>query len=432
MSGNNEDKGNTPIIIMGCVLGFLSLCWYLFSVSINTAITSVAKINLEIIAALTEMGQFGELIANVFAPGISNEIIGTLKAKFYSTNPRFMDGSETILYLEFLGQNIRPFLVILMAVSFIRVYKEQKHRSLKKKYNLDDILKVGSQYNPHLNPVICQDLVKSDPDIGPLARDKSPLILAIENRLITVFDIDHIGNNTNRILTPVFGKKNIQKDETIIIKNSYTDTLEGLPLLHGRCVLNKEKAKTFFTEQLGPRYTGWKNMPLERRAFLAIAALFMKGVDSGGVAESIKLQRQINEDFSLKKVKKLTYLDENKINQILSENEALKTFQRLVNSHSYELTLITGFMEAARKKGKLYTSHMYWIKHTDRALWFTLENCGSQMPYSEAAAVRAHYLREENVQMGLDSPEIHSAIDGLEKFLGETEGWLAKVVNNNV
>ena len=54
------------------------------------------------------------------------------------------------------------------------------------------------------------------------------------------------------------------------------------------------------------------------------------------------------------------------------------------------------------------------------------------MPYSEAAAVRAHYLREENVQMGLDSPEIHSAIDGLEKFLGETEGWLAKVVNNNV
>ena len=142
-----------------------------------------------------------------------------------------MDGSETILYLEFLGQNIRPFLVILMAVSFIRVYKEQKHRSLKKKYNLDDILKVGSQYNPHLNPVICQDLVKSDPDIGPLARDKSPLILAIENNLITVFDIDHIGNNTNRILTPVFGKKNIQKDETIIIKNSYTDTLEGLPCI---------------------------------------------------------------------------------------------------------------------------------------------------------------------------------------------------------
>tara|TARA_X000000950_G_C13763350_1_gene597836 strand:- start:869 stop:1033 length:165 start_codon:yes stop_codon:yes gene_type:complete len=54
------------------------------------------------------------------------------------------------------------------------------------------------------------------------------------------------------------------------------------------------------------------------------------------------------------------------------------------------------------------------------------------MPYCEAAAVRAHYLREENVQMGLDHPEIESAIDGLEKFLGETEGWLAKVVKEDV
>ena len=151
------------------------------------------------------MGELGELLANIFAPGISSEIISTLKDKFYSTNPRFMSGKETILYLEFLGQNFRPFLILFITVSFIKVYKDQRHRSLKKKYNLDDILKVGSQYNPHLNPVICQDLVKSDPDIGPLARDKSPLILAIENNLITVFDIDHIGNNTNRILTPVFG-----------------------------------------------------------------------------------------------------------------------------------------------------------------------------------------------------------------------------------
>ena len=432
MSGNNEDKGNTPLIIMGCILGFLSLCWYLFSVNINTAITSVAKINLEIVAALTEMGELGELLANIFAPGISSEIISTLKDKFYSTNPRFMSGKETILYLEFLGQNFRPFLILFITVSFIKVYKDQRHRSLKKKYNLDDILKVGSQYNPHLNPVICQDLVKCDPDIGPLARDKSPLILAIENNLITVFDIDHVGNNTNRILTPVFGKKNIQKGESIVIKNSYTDTLEGLPILHGRGLLNRKMAKGFFTKQLGPRYSGWKSMPLERRAFLAIATLFMKGVDSGGVAESIKLQRQINEDFSLKKVKNLNYLDESKIDEILSENEDLKPFQALVNSHSFELTLITGFMEAARKKGKLYTSHMYWIKHTDRSLWFTLENCGSQMPYCEAAAVRAHYLREENVQMGLDHPEIESAIDGLEKFLGETEGWLAKVVKEDV
>lgn len=185
MSGNNEDKGNTPLIIMGCILGFLSLCWYLFSVNINTAITSVAKINLEIVAALTEMGELGELLANIFAPGISSEIISTLKDKFYSTNPRFMSGKETILYLEFLGQNFRPFLILFITVSFIKVYKDQRHRSLKKKYNLDDILKVGSQYNPHLNPVICQDLVKCDPDIGPLARDKSPLILAIIKHLLS-------------------------------------------------------------------------------------------------------------------------------------------------------------------------------------------------------------------------------------------------------
>ena len=71
MSGNNEDKGNTPIIIMGCVLGFLSLCWYLFSVSINTAITSVAKINLEIIAALTEMGQFGDVVKQIHTTQLS-------------------------------------------------------------------------------------------------------------------------------------------------------------------------------------------------------------------------------------------------------------------------------------------------------------------------------------------------------------------------
>lgn len=250
--------------------------------------------------------------------------------------------------------------------------------------------------------------------------------MALENDLIRVHDIDHLGLTTPNLLVPSFNSNGSLKKGHIDINLSYSDDLKGLPTLHGRCVLDTNKATTFFKQQLGKKFTSWKEMGLERRGILAICSLFMKGTESGGVAASINLQMQINRAFKLKEVQSLKHLDEKVINEILEQNENDVQFQLLLKRHNYELTLLHGFLDYARTKGKLYTSHLYWVKHTDRPLWYVLESCGSQMPYSEASSVRSHYLREVSVDMGLDEPKIQGAVDGLFKFCHTTEGWLVR------
>ncbi|WP_018984000.1 secretion/conjugation apparatus DotM-related subunit [Salinimonas chungwhensis] len=398
--------------------------WYFSKEYINYSILAFARFNFEILRVLLQTGDTGSAIVALFAPGLNSANAPNLAATMYSSNPNFMEWNETLLYLEFLGQNLRPFLIVILVFSGVRVWRSQRQKGLTKKYDLDMLYKKAAQYYPHLNPVIAQDLIEQDPDVGNLAREKSPIINAIENGLVLVHDVDHLDMPTDETMVPTFDKSLNKKKGYFYIEKNLTNMDTGIPVIHRRCSFLRDNAQLYFVQQLGEKYTSWRDMRLERRAVMAICSLFMKGVDSGGVKQALELNKRINERFTLKGTKKLTYIDDAEINSIIESCEDRPQFKRLIAAHSYELTLISSFIEEARTKGKLYFSNMYWIKHTDRALWYNCDQEGGQKAWSESAAVRAHLLRERSVGMGLEKPHILAAVKGLEKFLGITEGWL--------
>ncbi len=424
MANNSESDHNAMLYAVGVILLAIFLAWYFSRDYVNFGILGLARFNFEILTSLLKVGSIGETIVQIFAPGLNLNNAPQLANTLYASNPKFMTWNETILYLEFIGQNLRPFLIIGMTVSTALVWRSQRQKGLKKKYDLDALYKRAANYYPHLNPVISQDLIAKDPDAGNLAREKTPIVTAIENSLILVHDVDHLGEPIERTMIPTFDKKLSGRDGYFYVEKSLSNTDTGLPIIHNRCSFQKQAAEAFFIKQLGEKYIGWESMRLERRALLAICSLFMQGVDSGGVSKALELNKRINESFSLKATQNLSYIPEEEINEVIKGCEDLPQFKRLIASHGYELTLISSFIAEARTKGKLYFSNMYWIKHTDRNLWFTCDQEGGQKAWSESAAVRAHLLRETSVGMGLEKPHIKAAVDGIEKFLAITEGWL--------
>lgn len=429
--GAGEDDSNALLYAVATVFIIGFGAWYLSKDYINFGIIAFARFNFEVLRALLEMGDIGQFVVQIFAPGLTSQNAPRIASALYSSNPNFMTLDETVLYLEFLGQNLRPFLLLLIVVSGVSVWRSQRQKSLRTKYDLDTLYKRASTYYPHLNPVIAQDLIAQDPDTGNLAREKSPIITALENDLLLVHDIDHLDMPIRETMIPTFDIKKGKRDGYFYVEKSFNKD-SGLPVIHQRCKFQEQKAKAFFTKQLGEKYVGWQNMRLERRVVLAICSLFMQGVASGGVKKALELNKRINEQFTLKGKKNLAYINESEINSVIESCEERPQFKRLVAGHGYELTLISSFIDEARTKGKLYFSNMYWIKHTDRTLWFVCDQEGGQKAWSETAAIRAHILRERSVGMGLEKPHIMAAVEGMRKFLSITEGWLVSDVEGEL
>ncbi len=196
-------------------------------------------------------------------------------------------------------------------------------------------------------------------------------------------------------LTPIeFAKKNklLYRDVSGAIK------VDGL------------RAKAVFAGQLGPLWTGIKNLPPHQKALFAVLATYVnyerKTAD--------KLLEQMAGSATLSNVKagKVNYSG---IDEVLKRFGTSPSVKQIISHHAHVYTIFAELLTTARKTGIVANSLYLWLKPLDRPLWYVLNNVGRKAVFTETAAVHAHWLAERELGYAIKTPMIDPVIAGLEE-----------------
>lgn len=182
----------------------------------------------------------------------------------------------------------------------------------------------------------------------------------------------------------------------------------------GEIKVDRIRAKSLFTAQLGKPWQGVQMLEPHQKALFAIFATFMSY--KRDVANDILEQIANSASESSVKAGKLNY---DGIDALLKQYGNTDEIKEITTKHAYFLTVMSEMLIGARRSGIVANSLYLWVKIIDRPLWYTLNNVGRQAVYIETAAVRAHLLAENEMGYAIKAPMIDSVIDGLEEAVGQ-------------
>lgn len=182
-------------------------------------------------------------------------------------------------------------------------------------------------------------------------------------------------------------------------------------LLHRR-MLDKKAAEQAFSKQLGDKINGLDSFRDHERAMFTIFASRLFGDDREESQSMLdKLNRSAGQtgypDFSILEDDFKCYANHQGVNEWLKH-------------HRYKPTLLYAMHREAVQYGKLPSSYFRWLKGIDRVLWYTLNNSGRKVGWSECAGVFSQAEWEifaKNKQGSLEGIHVRPAVDALEKWL---------------
>ena len=417
------------IVIFFVFIGFFVTLYVLFEENISNGLLYLARLNITFIDFLMNIPKFGQGITQIFQPNMTPEILAKYQKWVYMTHGYEVLRIEQLGLIKFIGETIRPPVFLIIVLQVVRHIRFQRVRAFKTSYSIQTLAHESKKHLPHLIPPLSLDLLKIPYYTGQLAIGQSPLRYCIQNKLIKVYALnlkDEI--DTSKVFTPTLSKTKGMMPGYLYLKDKLDDD-EGLRSIFKRCIfVSDEKLRKHFTKQLGKPLTSVYNMSKPRRFLLAMTMLMAQGNSKRGAEKSYDLNRKINNSFRLKKrLNKKTFKPFVALlntDRIIRQYIEQPQFQRLVDKHAYELTFLTGAIETARKYGKFFTSHNYWIKYFERDLWFSFHQTESPTCWVETSAVRGHYLWEEKTEISLEEAQVDTTILGLKTFMTITENWI--------
>lgn len=269
-----------------------------------------------------------------------------------------------------------PFAIILGLLAIL-IYFGSTARVYKSQYNMKDLAKLEKVNWPQISPVVGLDLIKADIDKGPWAMAMTPMQFCKRNHLL-----DEVRSQRETI--------NLKDREKIEV------------------VLRRGDANRLFALQLGPAWTGTKNLPPYIRALFAVFAARINADTKPAMELLAKLSASSTSN-----------LDISGTDALLKKHENTKAVQKIVQSHAYILTVMASMLAGARDDGVQASADFLWLKPLDRRLWYTLNTVGRQTPFVEVAGVYAHWLAEKECGRRLMVPVIDEATKALEVALKE-------------
>lgn len=428
--GDNESSKQLTILFISFMAGVFVI-YYVAEEKICDGLLFLARVNISFLDFVANIPVIGTHIANIFQPGLTVDNLSELSKWVYLRHGYELMGTDQVALLGFIGSTVRPFIIPIIVLQVITHIRYQRVRAFKKSYTIQKLAKESRTYLPHLIPPLSLDLLSIPIDIGQLARAKSPLRYCIENGLINVYKINLRGEiDTTGMLKPTFSKTKGTLPGYLFIKEKVDDP-QGQRSIFKRCAfVSDELLTSHFVEQLGKKMSSVYDMSKTRRIILAMTLLMAQGASKDGVKHSYNLNQRVNRSFKLnKKLNKkgftpfIAILDSDKIIEKYINHPL---FQKALEENAYELTFLTSAIHIARKYGKFFTSHNYWIKYFERDLWFTFHQAGSETAWTESVSVRSHHLWEQKCNIGLDEPCVDKAVIALKKYMTVTENWIYK------
>jgi intracellular multiplication protein IcmP len=277
------------------------------------------------------------------------------------------------------GEYLRYPIGILLSLMAWFLYRGHGTMRFNKSYNMDALARQEKGNWPQISPVVDLDLVKEDINKGPWAVAQNPMQFSRKYKVLdVVIEAD---------------KKSSWKSEGV-----YTATL------------NKEKAAQVFAAQLGPLWTGAKQLPPHTRAMFATFLLRAEHKPDEARALLAKL--------SLSAAKGV--LDCNEADEVIKKYGKNKIVQRCLERHAYVMTVMAELLEIARLDGVFATADFIWLKPVDRRLWYILNCVGRQVGACEIGGAFAHWLAEKQMGRALSVPMVDEAVKALDIAITNT------------
>jgi intracellular multiplication protein IcmP len=184
--------------------------------------------------------------------------------------------------------------------------------------------------------------------------------------------------------------------------------------------LDREKARTVFVTQLGPRWNGVNALPKHAKALYAAFALFIVGDRKEGERVLRKMAKTFAEGEKEGGIRAgLKAMDTSFVDAALAKHGDHPLLRRVLTQHAYVFTVMATMLQIARSAGVLASAMFIWLKPVDRRLWYTLNNTGRYAFHVECAGIMAHWLWEKTVGEACPTPMVEKALDGLSMALKE-------------
>lgn len=326
-----------------------------------------------IVAFIFQINIWQAKLVNLF---LNNQTLANHIYLMQTLDPSTVEFNQLHALTRSVGDFMRYPVILTMVVLAIILYRSNITLKFRKAHDMKS-LRAQEQFNwPAIMPVIKEDLVSQDVNVGPWAMAMTPMEFA--------------------------RKYNLLKKDDVLLDNP----VPGQEMTAG---IRRGDAKRVFTLQLGPYWDGFEHCSPQAYALCAVfIARMNRDRDAGNHILSVIDKTFVagKPDFSVAK-------------PIMKKYQNTQIVQDIVSKHAYMLTVIGSLLEAARDDGVVPSSEFLWLKPIDRRLWYMLNCIGRQTPYSEVAGPFAHWRAEKEMGRRSLVPMIDEAIRALEIAIKE-------------
>jgi len=304
-----------------------------------------------------------------------------LSAEIYymqTADPAQISWDQMNEYTRAIGMYTRYPIGLALVGLAAWLYKSNITLKFKRAHSMKT-LRAQEQHNwPAIMPVVKEDLVKEDPDVGPWAMALSPVEFARKYQLL--------------------------KQNDMLLDNP-------LPGMESTAGIRKSDAKRVFTLQIGPYFQDFNHCPAH---VVALAGVFMARINRDKDSANAILE-SIDSSFAAGKP------DFSKGPAVVKKYINTELVQEVLVKHAYLLTVLASLIEAARDDGVVPSAEFLWLKVVDRRLWFMLNSVGRQTPYVEVGGPFAHWKAEKLMKRKCLVPMVDEATTALEIAVKEVK-----------
>lgn len=354
-----DDMALTNLILLGVLVGFVALIWYLNH-------TEIAYYCLK----------FAWHTLGIFDWSWSPKIIPFWRSQIaqIASNPEQLQFKQLLEVMNKVGYFF-VWIPILLAIRGIKMAIDKHKRLPKRKVDVETLPWIMAKHSPAVIPSLYYG-------------DSKTLLLNVD---------------------PVEHKRSMNPEEwvekhALLINNK----------------LDRQRCAELLIKDLGKPIQNLNDLSDIEKALFAVFAPRIFGKEKN-FGESQKLLDDLN--YSCHKGTfegKKGYPDLTLSNALFEKYSKSPQIKSWLNKHSYSRTFLHALHKQAAKSGKLPSSHFRWLKGMDRGLWYALNTTGRKTPFMESAAVFCHTLWEEyasDMNFKLTAPYIDEVIDGVEAYL---------------
>jgi hypothetical protein len=325
------------------------------------------------------------------------ETTGDVRLRKMLGKRKTLKASEARVVLGYLGQRYQPVLLFLTAVMLVITYRREPGRRYRTVHDMWSLLKISSRHFPCLKPIIKTGPITAQPHFeGGWALAKTPLQFVLEEGLL--LDPGSEPYKISEILDPINGLPRA-----------------GNPALGRENSLCQERLWGLLADQLGQSFNGdMTRLPLHQ--WTVAAALVAHSLDRKDLA--FKIFDQLSTDWDPRSRK----VDARAIGRLFPDLvQAANSLAALLAHQSFVNVWFMGLLDLARTRGALPSSLWIWLKPTDRTLFYSLNQVGSDVAWVEAVGPFCHYESEKRAKRSLTEPSLEPAVASLVKYLCDAD-----------